>query len=123
MDRRWRRNCAHFFSLRNLEIVATIFVLVVAVQAVPVADGAVDIALFSLALAQFGWSGVLTLRDLIAAVVMAARAKNRATIDAAAEKAAQALVSLGVTALLAAVVKRFSPSYSRHVRDSLAGMV
>ena len=97
-----------FFSLRNLEIVATIFVLVVAVQAVPVADGAVDIALFSLALAQFGWSGVLTLRDLIAAVVMAARAKNRATIDAAAEKAAQALVSLGVTALLAAVVKRFS---------------
>ena len=97
-----------FFSLRNLEIVATIFVLVVAVQAVPLADGVVDIALFSLALAQFGWSGVLTLRDLIAAVVMAARAKDRATIDAAAAKAAEALVALGVTALLAAVVKRFS---------------
>ncbi|GAA5263977.1 hypothetical protein ACOSOMT5_P0397 [Acidiphilium sp. MT5] len=97
-----------FFSLRNLEVVAAIFVVVIVAQAVPVADGAVDIALFSLALAQFGWSGVLTLRDLFAAVVMAANAKNQATIDAAAKRAAEGLVSLGVTALLAAVMERFS---------------
>lgn len=57
---------------------------------------------------------MLTLRDLITAIMIAARANTQAEIDKAseidkaAEITAQALVSLGITALLFALLKRFS---------------
>lgn len=95
-----------FLTPQNLALLAGIFVAVAAVQAVPGADAAVDLILTGLAWAMYGWAGPVAVRDLIEAVIKAARAQNQSVIDQAAQLAAEALVVLGVTLFLERLADR-----------------
>ncbi|MDE1882821.1 MAG: hypothetical protein KGH70_02470 [Rhodospirillales bacterium] len=97
-----------FITPENLTLMAGFFALVVAVQAVPGADAAVDLILTGLAWAMYGWAGLVATRDLIEAVIKAARAQRQADIDQAAQLAASALVVLGVTLFLKKLADRVS---------------
>ncbi len=95
-----------FLTPENLALLAGFFVLVAAVQAAPVADAVVDAILTGLAWAMYGWAGLVATRDLVQAVIGAARAKSPADIAQAAQEAASALVVLGVTLFLKKLADR-----------------
>ncbi len=95
-----------FLTPKNLALLAGFFVLVAAVQAAPVADAVVDAILTGLAWAMYGWAGLVAMRDLVKAVIDAARAKSQSDIDHAAQEAAGALVVLGVTLFLKKLADR-----------------
>ena len=95
-----------FLTPENLALLAGFFVLVAAVQAAPLADAVVDAILTGLAWAMYGWAGLVATRDLVQAVIGAARAKNQADIDQAAQEAASAVLVLGVTLFLKRLADR-----------------
>ena len=90
-----------FISPENLAIMAGFLAFVVAAQAIPGADAVVDAALVAVAWASTGWAGVVAAAHLTEAVIAAGNAKNESDITAAARLAAEALITLGVTAFLA----------------------
>jgi hypothetical protein len=95
-----------FLTPQNLAIMVGFLAAGLAIQAIPVADAVADAIIAALAYAMYGWAGLVAGYEFTKAVIQAGRAQSRPDIDHAAQKAADALITLGVTLFLAKLVEK-----------------
>ena len=90
---------------QNLAIMVGFLAAGLAIQAIPVADAVADAIIAGLAYAMYGWAGLVAGYEFTKAVIQAGRAQSQPDIDHAAQKAADALITLGVLFLAKLVEK------------------
>nr|WP_295745596.1 hypothetical protein [uncultured Acidocella sp.] len=91
---------------QNLAIMVGFLAAGLAIQAIPVADAVADAIIAGLAYAMYGWAGLVAGYEFTKAVIQAGRAQSQPDIDHAAQKAADALITLGVTLFLARLLEK-----------------
>ncbi|WP_234732401.1 hypothetical protein [Acidocella facilis] len=94
-----------FLTPQNLAIMVEFLAAGLAIQAIPIADAVADAIIAALAYAMYGWAGLVAGYEFTKAVIQAGRAQSQPDIDHAAQKAADALITLGVLFLAKLVEK------------------
>ncbi|MGE4481555.1 polymorphic toxin type 46 domain-containing protein [Acidocella sp.] len=95
-----------FLTPQNLAIMVGFLVAGLAIQAIPGADAVADAIIAGLAYAMYGWAGLVAGYEFTKAVIQAGRAQSQPDIDHAAQEAADALITLGVTLFLAKLLEK-----------------